>query len=722
MRKARTYGLGLLTAGLALALSLSLTGCPGGNGDTSVPWLPYITPAQPTVTVGEELTLTVTGMPYGAAIEWQSSRPDCVRVMGEGHTATVEGLLTTGATPARITARGGGFYAFVDIDARDMFAWTFSAPPPPGWPDALGDTGGGAPIPPAGANDFDILNNAPAGSAGERAMRILGSHTSGIAWGSHAGRLQVRGLNSGEDYFLEIPGVQKPFSVTVFYADTGGNGNRFVTFYDGDNRVWQGRGTDFNQNQISSTADFPGTGTTTARIGIGGGALRIYGVVLSTALSRIPPVSGIALEPGFSIEQGLTRDIDARVSPENTDNPDLSWASSDPGVAIVETANVGGVRVPRLTAVGAGTATLTASSVMFPRHSATMQVTVTDPPPVASLEIAGAGTVLPGREVTLNAVVLPAHAHDTSVIWNVTSAPTTGVFSIVGETPTSITLRADGSGEINVEATTVGKDAEGQSISATHAVEVGGVGLYRRVFTFGAANTAHVAGPPPAFANGRLTIQGSGTTDGNNFMGHLVWVSIPVSIATFDAELDLVVGPGGSSYGGSGNNTKISLFAAVGNPANGLASEAAFNGWFNEFAASPRTSRAIRIFDNTGAGGTLGGFQHRSELLPPAISDLANPPAGATIATMRLRHGDPNINGFRTSIFYNDANATGGHGGVNNNAMIPISPSDQVYIGIFVTSNNANLSTAVVDALRIRFDGDTEFTTVNLGGEITLVE
>ena len=242
------------------------------------------------------------------------------------------------------------------------------------------------------------------------------------------------------------------------------------------------------------------------------------------------------------------------------------------------------------------------------------------------------------------------------------------------------------------------------------------------MFSFGTANTAHVAGPAPTFADGRLTVQGSGTTDGNNFMGHLVWVSIPVSIATFDAELDLVVGPGGSSFGGIGNNTKISLFAAVGDPANGLASEAAFNGWFNEFAASPRTSRAIRVFDNTGASGTLGGFQHRSELMPPTISDLANPPAGATIATMRLRHGEPNLNGYRASIFFNDANTTGGNAGVDNTARIPIGPSDQVYIGIFVSSNNANLSTAVVDALRIRFDGDTEFTTVNLGGEITLVE
>jgi len=715
MRKTRPLWLGVLAA-------LSLAGCPTGNEDTSVPWIPYITPDQPTVTVGEQLTLTVTDMPNGVAVKWESSRPGYVSVTGEGGTATVHGLLATGASPARITARGGGYSAYVDIDVRELFAWTFATPPPLGWPDALNDTGGGAPVPPMGANDFSILNNMPTGNAGKRAMRILGSHTSGIAWGSHAGRLQVRGLNSGETYFLEIPDVQKPFSITVHYADTGSNGNRFVTFYDGDDRVWQGRGTDFNQNQISSTADFPGTGTTTARIGISGGALRIYGVVLSTTLSRLPPVGDIALGPDFSIEQGLTRDLDVTVSPENTDNPDLAWTSSNPDVAIVGTANVGGVRMPRVTAIGAGTATLTASSVMFPRHSANVQVTVTNPPPVASLEITGAGTVLAGRELTLNAVVLPIHAHNTNVIWDVTSVPATGVFSIINETTTSITLRADAQGEINVKAITIGTNAEGQTISATHTVEIGGARLYRRVFSFGPANTSHVAGPPPTFADGRLTVQGSGTTDGNNFMGHLVWVSIPASIATFDAELDLVVGPGGSSFGGNGNNTKISLFAAVGDPANGLASEAAFNGWFNEFAASPRTSRASRVFDNTGAGGTLGGFQHRSELMPPAISDLANPPAGATIATMRLRHGDPNLNGYRASIFFNDANTTGGNANVDNSAIFPINPSDQVYIGIFVSSNNANLSTAVVDALRIRFDGDTEFTTVNLGGEITLVE
>ena len=724
MRKTRDFGLGTPIAGLVLALSLSLTGCPtDGAEDTSVPWLPSITPAQPVVAVGETVTLTVTGMPYGENVTWESSHPDRASVSpGMGNTATVGGLQATGATPARITARAGDFSAYVDIGVRELFAWTFTVPPPHGWHDALNDTGAGAQ---ATTNDFNIPNNFPASVAEERTMRILGSHTGGIAWGSHAGRMQVRGINVDETYFLEIADVERPFSVTVFYADTANNnGGRFVTFYDGedtDTPVWRGRETGFNQNQLSSTADFQGTGLTTVRIGFSGAALRIYGVVLSRDTSSLPPVASVALPPNFSIEQGMSRDLTATVLPSNSDNHDLEWMSSDPAVASVTITNSGGDRVPRLTAISIGTATITATSVMFPERSGTVQVEVLPPPAVESLVILGPGITRFGQPVTLIANVLPAHTLERSVTWQVVQDPPN--IATYTSTGTSITLNTIAVGTLTVTATTVGEGATGQTIQTLHTVTVGtDIPLFRRVFSFGPANTAHVAGPAPTFADGRLRIQGSGTTDGNNFMGHLVWVGIPVSIATFDAELDLVLGPGGSSFGGTGNNTKIALFVTAGNPANGLGSEAAFNGWFNEFAASPRTSRAIRIFHNGGLAGTIGGFNHRSELRPVAESDMANPPGGATMATMRMRHGSPNINGYRVSITFNGT-VPGGDGGVDNTARFPINAdTDQVYVGIFVSSNNANLTTAVVSDLRILFDGDTDFTSVPLDVDITLIE
>lgn len=116
-------------------------------------------------------------------------------------------------------------------------------------------------------------------------------------------------------------------------------------------------------------------------------------------------------QTALSLSEGDTATLTTTVGPEGT-SPFVNWSSSDEDVATVEDGVV--------TAVGAGTATITAASASVPDLTATCEVTVTAKTvAVTSVAIAPQGVALhPDETATLTATVLPENATDKTLTWS----------------------------------------------------------------------------------------------------------------------------------------------------------------------------------------------------------------------------------------------------------------------------------------------------------------
>ena len=98
-----------------------------------------------------------------------------------------------------------------------------------------------------------------------------------------------------------------------------------------------------------------------------------------TELMLYKAVESVALDDDLSIEAGKTAKITSTITPSDATNQDLEWSSNDESVATVDEDGV-------VTAQGAGTATITATSVDNPDAKATCEVTVTAKPEPAEAQ------------------------------------------------------------------------------------------------------------------------------------------------------------------------------------------------------------------------------------------------------------------------------------------------------------------------------------------------
>ena len=153
------------------------------------------------------------------------------------------------------------------------------------------------------------------------------------------------------------------------------------------------------------------------------------------------PVSSITInKTGIVLETGASEKLTATVLPANATDKSVSWTSSAASVATVDASG-------RVTAVGMGTATITATAG---GKSANCTVTVTQIM-VSSITVSDAGVDVGGK-VTLVAAVLPDNAADKSVVWTsddaeVATVSSTGVVSGHRAGIAKITVTAnDGSG------------------------------------------------------------------------------------------------------------------------------------------------------------------------------------------------------------------------------------------------------------------------------------
>ena len=163
------------------------------------------------------------------------------------------------------------------------------------------------------------------------------------------------------------------------------------------------------------------------------------------------PVTSITVSPAAtSIEAGTTDTLTATVAPANATTPGVTWTSSDPTVATVDTTGL-------VTGITAGTVVITATATDGSGVTGTAHVTVTPPivPPIPVTSITinlSTATIDAGTTAALTATVLPTNATSPTVTWTssdptVATVGTNGLVTALTAGTTVITATAtDGSG------------------------------------------------------------------------------------------------------------------------------------------------------------------------------------------------------------------------------------------------------------------------------------
>ncbi len=162
-----------------------------------------------------------------------------------------------------------------------------------------------------------------------------------------------------------------------------------------------------------------------------------------------------------SVVKGKTLTLTATVTPTNATNKKVTWKSSNTKIATVDGNG-------KVTAVTAGTVTITCTAKADKSKSATCKITVTNPAvKVTKLSMNKTSVdLLKGKTVQLKVTVTPSNATNKAVIWTssnkkIATVTSNGLVKAVGTGTVTITAKAkDGSGKkvtckINVYADSV---------------------------------------------------------------------------------------------------------------------------------------------------------------------------------------------------------------------------------------------------------------------------
>ena len=197
------------------------------------------------------------------------------------------------------------------------------------------------------------------------------------------------------------------------------------------------------------TALAAGTATITATAADGSGISASCKVTVTNPVIKVTKIKLDKSE--LSLVVGEYRNVSAEVTPENATNRNITWSSNNTGVATVDSNG-------KVTAVSAGTATITATAADGSGISASCQVTVTNPVTDEEIKVTDitlsttAATLLVGKTISVKATVLPENATNkelgiASLDSSVATVTEDGVVTAISTGTTYIVFTAkDGSG------------------------------------------------------------------------------------------------------------------------------------------------------------------------------------------------------------------------------------------------------------------------------------
>ncbi len=220
-----------------------------------------------------------------------------------------------------------------------------------------------------------------------------------------------------------------------------------------------------SSNEAAVTVDANGKITA---VGDGSATITVtskLGYTDTCVVTVVVPVTGVTLDKtSLTLEEGQTDTLTATVEPDEADNKNITWSSSDETVATVDATG-------KVTAVNAGLATITVTTEDGAK-TAVCNVTVIARVTGVTLDKT-ALEVFVGRNDTLTATIAPADATDKTVTWSTSDAAVatvdangkvTGV--AVGTATITVTTK-DGSFTATATVTVKPVACEGVALSQT---------------------------------------------------------------------------------------------------------------------------------------------------------------------------------------------------------------------------------------------------------------
>ncbi len=169
-----------------------------------------------------------------------------------------------------------------------------------------------------------------------------------------------------------------------------------------------------SSNEAAVTVDANGKITA---VGDGSATITVtskLGYTDTCVVTVVVPVTGVTLDKtSLTLEEGQTDTLTATVEPDEADNKNITWSSSDETVATVDATG-------KVTAVDAGLATITVTTEDGAK-TAVCNVTVIAKVTGVTLDKT-AIEVLVGRNDTLTATIAPEDATDKTVTWSTSDA------------------------------------------------------------------------------------------------------------------------------------------------------------------------------------------------------------------------------------------------------------------------------------------------------------
>lgn len=218
-------------------------------------------------------------------------------------------------------------------------------------------------------------------------------------------------------------------------------------------------------------------------------------------------VEGVSLnKSSLSLIQDASETLIATVTPNNATDKSVTWTSSEPGVASVDSTG-------KVTALAAGSTTITVKTTDG-EFTATCTVLVTAKVPVTSVSVSPTSKTLnKGETVTLTATVSPSTATNKNVTW---SSNNTSIATV--DSTGKVTALAAGTATITVTTADGGKTAT--STITVNPTPVSGVSLDQSAISLkvGASQTLVATVTPEEADNKEVT-----------------WTSSNTSIATVDS-------------------------------------------------------------------------------------------------------------------------------------------------------------------------------------------